>query len=115
AGIYIGKRTGFSVTKQQAISKTDAPPIYHRLTFRRGAVYSARFAPDGHTIVYSAAWDGKPAEIFTGIPESSDHRSLGLSNAEILSISNTGELAVLLRCTYRNPDFGFTGTLARVP
>jgi len=33
-------------------------PVYHPLTFRRGIVHSARFAPDGKTIIYSAAWEG---------------------------------------------------------
>ena len=36
---------------------------FHRLTFRRGEVRTARFAPDGDTIVYSAAWDGNPSEV----------------------------------------------------
>ena len=34
-----------------------APPRLTRLTFRRGIVRSARFAPDGRTVVYSALWD----------------------------------------------------------
>jgi len=33
------------------------PPAFHQLTFRRGTITSARFAPDGQTIIYSAAWD----------------------------------------------------------
>jgi eukaryotic-like serine/threonine-protein kinase len=41
------------------------PPPTRTLTFRRGFLTGARFAPDGQTIVYSAAWDGKPSEIFT--------------------------------------------------
>ena len=56
----------------------------------------ARFAPDGQTVVYSAAWEGGPVEIFTtrfGTPES---RSVGVPGAEILAISSTGEMAVLL-------------------
>src|SRR6516225_9917376 len=28
-------------------------PVYHPLTFRRGMVQAARFAPDGRTIIYS--------------------------------------------------------------
>jgi len=32
-------------------------PEYRQLTFRRGSLDTARFAPDGQTIVYSAAWD----------------------------------------------------------
>src|SRR5262249_32855538 len=31
------------------------PPGYQQLTFRRGELYSARFAPDGQTVVYAAA------------------------------------------------------------
>jgi len=41
------------------------PPSYHQLTFRRGIVGRARFAPDGQAIAYSARWDGKPPEVFT--------------------------------------------------
>src|SRR5262249_37329859 len=31
-------------------------PDFQRLTFLRGAIISARFAPDGRTVVYGAAW-----------------------------------------------------------
>src|SRR5207249_86800 len=34
------------------------PPPYRQLTFRRGAVMTARFSPDGATIVYGAEWEG---------------------------------------------------------
>ncbi len=37
---------------------------FRQLTFRRGLIGSARFAPDGQTILYSASWDGRPMEIF---------------------------------------------------
>jgi eukaryotic-like serine/threonine-protein kinase len=40
-------------------------PSYRQLTFRRGCVSRARFAPDGQTVVYSARWEGKPSEVFT--------------------------------------------------
>jgi len=33
------------------------PPEFRQLTFRRGVVSSARFAPDGQ-VIFSAAWDG---------------------------------------------------------
>jgi serine/threonine protein kinase len=36
-----------------------AVPRYRQLTFRRGTVRAAKFAPDGQ-IFYSAAWDGDP-------------------------------------------------------
>ena len=89
------------------------PPAPQALTFRRGFLTGARFAPDGQTIVYSAAWDGKPSEIFTTRVGSSEARPLGIFPAGILAISSTGEMAISLGCENRwDPCFG---TLARVP
>jgi len=89
------------------------PPLTRTLTFRRGFLTGARFAPDGQTIVYSAAWDGKPSEIFTTRVGSTESRPLGIFPAGILSISSTGEMAISLGCENRwEPCFG---TLARVP
>src|SRR5262249_34666631 len=44
-------------------------PTYTRLTFEAGTVYSARFAPD-KSIVYTAAWNGKPTQIFSTVANS---------------------------------------------
>lgn len=38
-------------------------PRFQRLTYRLGVITGARFAPDGQSVLYSAAWDGKPVEI----------------------------------------------------
>src|SRR5579884_3439755 len=83
-------------------------PVYQRLTFRRGDITSAHFAPDGQTIYYSAEWDGAPSEIFSTIPGGRESRSLGLPPGRILSLSRTGEMAILV-------GDGLQGTLARVP
>src|SRR5262249_6616899 len=68
------------------------PPSFHQLTFRRGQISSARFAPDGQTILYTARWEGLPGEIFVNRPESPESRPYGLSGAEILSISRSGNM-----------------------
>jgi dipeptidyl aminopeptidase/acylaminoacyl peptidase/predicted Ser/Thr protein kinase len=85
-----------------------------RLTWARGAIQTARFAPDGQTILYGAAWDGLPLEIFSTRPDSSESRSLGLARADVLAVSSTSELAISLDRHYM---FGYetVGTLARVP
>ena len=45
---------------------TERPvPSFHRLTFRRGGAPSARFAPDGKTVVYAAVVDGDPVRVFS--------------------------------------------------
>ena len=72
-------------------------PTYKRLTFRRGTVTSARFTPDGNTIVYSAAWEGGRRELFSTRPESSESRSLNIQDADILAISKTGEMVLAAR------------------
>jgi Tol biopolymer transport system component len=71
------------------------PPDYRQLTFRRGSVLSARFA-GGNTIVYSAAWDGKAPELWAVRPENPESRSLGTSNATVLAVSPSGEMAILI-------------------
>jgi hypothetical protein len=90
------------------------PPKVTKLTFRRGVVDRARFTADGKTVVYSAFWDGSPPEIFTTRVESPESRSLGLPPAQLLSVSSTGELAILLKAPGDLSD-STTGTLARVP
>jgi len=85
-------------------------PTFKPLTFRRGTVDTARFAPDGRTIVYAARWEGKPTEIFTTQPGSPESRSLDLPDTFLSGISPSGEMAVGLR---RPPKPG--RTLARVP
>jgi eukaryotic-like serine/threonine-protein kinase len=87
---------------------------FQRLTFRRGNVLQARFAPDGRTVVYSAAWDDKSTELFSVRTDSRESRPLGIPNADILSISSKGELAILIKKAFRNSTVG-DGTLARVP
>ena len=34
---------------------------FRQLTFRRGLLTGARFAPDGQSIVYAAGWEGRPS------------------------------------------------------
>jgi eukaryotic-like serine/threonine-protein kinase len=72
------------------------PPVYRQLTFRRGSIRSARFAPDGQTILYSAAWQGNPLDVFTARPEAPESRSMGLNRTQLMSVSSTAEMAVLL-------------------
>jgi Tol biopolymer transport system component/predicted Ser/Thr protein kinase len=95
-------------------ARPDSPLQLKQLTYARGTIRSARFAPDAQTIVYAAAWEGLPLDIFTTRAESSESRSLGLTGANILAISSSGELAISVN---RHFMFGFetVGTLARVP
>jgi Tol biopolymer transport system component len=89
-------------------------PVYHPLTFRRGMVHAARFAPDGKTIIYSAAWEGKSLQLFTTRPESPESHELEPAGADVLAVSASGEMALSLR-SHPIAQFLYSGTLARVP
>jgi serine/threonine protein kinase/Tol biopolymer transport system component len=106
----VGLAGGAFLTKRQAPT---SQPVYQQLTFRRGNVYSARFAPDGQTIIYSAAWDGHPSDLYSMRGDSPESRPMGLAGAQIAGISSSGEMAVLLRS--RTGVFEQFGTLARLP
>jgi Tol biopolymer transport system component len=88
-------------------------PTFHKLTFRRGEIFSARFAPDGQTIVYGAAWDGLPSEIFFARPESPESRPLGVPASNVLSIASTGDMALALGFRFVG-GFTTTGMLSRM-
>jgi DNA-binding winged helix-turn-helix (wHTH) protein/Tol biopolymer transport system component len=87
---------------------------FQQLTFRRGTVFSARFAPDGRTVLYTAAWDGNASRMFSNRPEFPESRSLGTERFHILAISRLGEMAELLERNFV-AHRQFIGTLARAP
>jgi len=90
-------------------------PSYQRLTFEEGTLYSARFAPDFRSIVYGAAWNGKPVQLFSTVGDSLLSQPLNLADANLLAVSRTGELAVVLRGSHAQHLETTGGTLARTP
>ena len=91
------------------------PPLaeYKQITFRTGSIGNARFTPDG-SVVYSASWDGGQDQLYMSRMDDPGARELGLKDAELLSISKSGELAIRLN-TVRYGGYAQSGTLARVP
>jgi WD40 repeat protein len=89
------------------------PAEYKQITFRLGSMGNARFTPDGN-IVYSASWEGGDRQLYMVRAYDPNARELGLKDADILSISKSGELAVLLNTISPSAYVQF-GTLARVP
>jgi eukaryotic-like serine/threonine-protein kinase len=95
-----------------AIRQKPNAPSYKRLTFRRGTVFTGRFAPDGQTVVYSGSWEGEPARIYATRARSVESRGLQLPDARVLAVSPNGELAIQLG---HQTVWDRIGTLARVP
>jgi Tol biopolymer transport system component len=88
-------------------------PRFHQLTFQRGTICGARFGPDGQSILYSASWNGaETCDLYTTRTDSIMSRPLELKDANVLSISAKGGMAIRLR-----PDYNglVLGMLAVVP
>jgi hypothetical protein len=98
AGLFFHRATGNEIQVQ-------------RLTFRRGMVWSARFTPESGSIVYGAAWEGAPLELFMARIGDVDSRPLGLGSADVLAISDGGEMALSLDRRF-TAGWESTGTLA---
>jgi len=107
-GIGLGYLLGHRAKKSSEVT-------YHQLTFRKGTVLSARFAPDNRTIIYSAAWGGSPPELFSTRQDSIESRPVGLSQVDLLAISSQAEMAVSLKPATLPGLFGTVGTLGRTP
>ena len=89
------------------------PPSFRQLTFQRGTIHSARFAPDEQTVLYAASWEGRPSELFVSRLDSPESRPFGLKHADVFAISRSGEMAVALGRHFAGP-FMSAGMLARI-
>jgi Tol biopolymer transport system component len=99
--------------RPSAVPETASVPTFQQLTFRRGLIQNARFAPDGQTIIYAAGWDGGPVRLFETRPIGPQSKPIGPPSAGLASISSTGEIALLQDCRL---DWGScVGTLATMP
>jgi len=88
-----------------------SPPSYQPITFRAGSLGHARFTPDG-SIIYAASWERGQNQLYMARTDEPGARELQLKDAELLSISKRGELAVRIN-TVRIGGFAYSGTLAR--
>ena len=104
---------GYLVARRDAGPVGDGELTLQRVTFARGMMRVARFAPDGTTIVYGAAWDGPPIRLYLARADATESAPVPLPPAELLAVSRSGELAVALGLGYTG--WMGAGTLARAP
>ena len=105
AAVAVAVAAGILVTRRPPAG----PPTYRPLTFHRGSIGGARFAPDGQTVVYAAAWQGRPAQLYMTRLDSTESTALPFPSADLASISNSGKLAIML------PRDPLTAVVAEVP
>jgi Tol biopolymer transport system component/predicted Ser/Thr protein kinase len=95
-------------------ASTRPVPTFRELTFRRGALLAARFAPDPRSAIYSATWEGNPEAVFISSPSTTESRDLGLAQTEVLAVSATGQMAVMRNFSLSTNAFTHIGTLAQL-
>ena len=107
-GITIGLLGARRLTRARSDAVEFTP-----LTFDQRPVTNARFMPDGRTIVYSAAPRGYSPDLFVINPSAEAPQPLGVSEAQLLSVSSKGELAIILGARFIAQRV-YSGTLARM-
>ncbi len=95
--------------------RAPALPRFKRLTYGRGPIGSARFAPDGQMIVYAASWDGaRKPQLYSVRVESPESLRLALPPGQVESVSRNGEMLVLNPLQY-STGYARIGTLSQSP
>jgi len=110
-----GGALGFFAARMRASATVSSElPRFRQLTFRRGDIRGARFAPDGQSIFYSALWDGEPQRIYTVRLDRPRAEAPAIVDAELLAVSHSGDMAIATR-PQRENLFVDRGTLAQIP
>lgn len=103
----------FAIRPDSAGVQPMAGATFKQLTFKRGWLTGARFAPDGQTIIYAPAWDGGPVQLHETRISGPESRPMGAQGDGLASVSSSSELAMLSKCRiFRG---WCVGTLARMP
>ena len=115
AGLVVALAAGLLAGRLIWRTGPAAHAAFKRLTYGRGPIFSARFAPDGQTIVYDASWDGaqKP-QLYSVRAESPESLRLTLPPGQVESISKSGEM-LLLNLLEFSTGYARIGTLSQAP
>jgi DNA-binding winged helix-turn-helix (wHTH) protein len=81
----------FLAVRQRPATQT----IFHQITFRRATIYSARFGPDGQTVIYDSQEVPGDRELYLANTISPESRPLGFPLAILAGVSRSGELALM--------------------
>lgn len=102
-----------AIVMQQMSKAPPGVPTFDARTFDGLPITSARFMPDGQTIVYSAIPQGSPPALFVINPSAEAPERLDAPSAHLLSVSSKGELAIITEPRYLAQRV-YSGTLARM-
>ncbi len=102
AGLSLGRR-----------SVDVRPPVFRPLITNNGPVYSARLTPDGETVIYGGAFEGRPLALFSMRADGLEGRPIDVPSADIAGISRNSQMALILGRRHTG-GWPRIGTLAQV-
>jgi Tol biopolymer transport system component len=114
AGWFLARHLAPATVTQAASAPVIALPSFQQLTYRRGVVTNARFAPGGPTVIYDAMWEGGAPEVFSLVAGGAESTPLGGPGEEVLSVSTHGDVALQTNAATTG-GFDSVGTLALQP
>ena len=104
----------WTVARRNTAGPEDQPLVrFEQRTFDQQTVFNARFLPGGQDLVFSGAYFGNTSELLHLSGTAKAPRRIGPLGTHLLSVSPSGELAVLVDAEYRHHRV-FSGTLARM-
>ncbi len=103
-GLAVGAVAVWGLIASGLVRGTAPIPRFTQLTFRAGTISAARFAPDGETIIYSAAWHDQPYGLYMSRTGSAESRPLGITGAKLLGRLDIGRTGVAAGKPWR-PEF----------
>lgn len=98
---------GFGIGQRQSAHPR---PTFHKLSFGKGVVMSARFTPDGNSVVYSARYEGREEMLFGARVDAPEATPIEPRQARVVGIRGS-QAAVILPAQGGLAD----GTLATIP
>ena len=90
------------------------PPTFTRVSFHRGEVIRARFAPDAQTLIYSADLEAGGRDTYVIREDYPESVPAGLHGSLLLSISKQGQMALVVS-PHVVAHYQWAGTLAVSP
>ena len=95
AALVVGAALLGGLLGRRLASQPTTPTLFTEMTFESQSIANARFMPDGRAIVFSSALTGNAVRLFELRPGVLEARAFGPPRTHLLSVSSTGELAVL--------------------
>jgi serine/threonine protein kinase len=111
--IFVVFVAAFWMGRRSTPTPASNPIRFDMKTFDPETIFNARFAPDGQTIIFSAALRDADPQLFVVRPGALLPQKFGPPRTHLLSVSSKGELAVLTDAHHEGLAL-FTGTLSRM-